>query len=70
LGGNAAVKYSLTPNDQFSIHEETGVIYPVAGAFKYEDTHFTVHVRDAEGEGEPLEVNVSTETPGKHTLNI
>ncbi|PNF19600.1 hypothetical protein B7P43_G16780, partial [Cryptotermes secundus] len=58
FGGNAVIKYSLTPNDQFTIHEETGVIYPVAGAFNYKDTHFSVHASDAEGEGEPLEVNV------------
>jgi hypothetical protein len=42
------------------------VIYPVAGVFKYEDTDFTVHASDAEGEGkEPLKVNVSTSTAGK-----
>jgi hypothetical protein len=54
----------LTPDDQFTIHEETGVIYPVAGGFNYKDTHFIVHASDAEGEGEPLEINVSTRTPG------
>ncbi|XP_021934573.1 uncharacterized protein LOC110837076 isoform X3 [Zootermopsis nevadensis] len=57
-GENARIRYSLLPADQFAIREETGVIYPIAGAFKYEDTRFTVHASDAEGEGEPLEVNV------------
>jgi hypothetical protein len=68
LGENAVIKYSLTPNDEFTIHEETGVIYPVAGAFSYKDTHISVHASDAEGEGEPLEVNVSTKTSGKVTV--
>jgi hypothetical protein len=47
------------PDDQFLIHQDTGVIYPVAEAFKYEDTQFTVNASDSEGAGEPLEVNVS-----------
>jgi hypothetical protein len=66
LEENAKIKYSVSQTDQFAIHEETGVIYPVAGAFKYEDTRFGVHASDAEGEGEPLEVNVSTNTPGSN----
>lgn len=60
-GENARIRYSLLPADHFAIREETGVIYPIAGAFKYEDTRFTVHASDAEGEGEPLEVNVSSD---------
>jgi len=47
------------PNDQFFIHQDTGVIYPVAEAFMYEDTQFTVYASDSEGAGNPLEVNVS-----------
>jgi hypothetical protein len=35
------------------------VIYPVAQAFIYEDTQFTVYANDSVGAGEPLEVNVS-----------
>jgi hypothetical protein len=62
FGENATIKYSLVNNDQFTIHEKTGIIYPVEGAFKYVDTSFVVHAHDAEGEGEPLEVNVSTDT--------
>jgi hypothetical protein len=41
------------------------VIYPAAGDFQYKDTRFVVHASDAEGEGEPLEVNVSIKTPEK-----
>jgi hypothetical protein len=47
------------PDGQFFIHQETGVIYPVAEAFIYEDTQFTVYANDSVGAGEPLEVNVS-----------
>jgi hypothetical protein len=70
LGENANIKYSVLLTDEFTIHEETGVIYPVSGAFRYKDTHFTVRASDAEGEGEPLEVNVSTNTPGKAALRV
>lgn len=35
------------------------MIYPVAEAFMYEDTQFTVYASDSEGAGNPLEVNVS-----------
>lgn len=41
------------------------MIYPAAGDFQYKDTRFVVHASDAEGEGEPLEVNVSIKTPEK-----
>jgi hypothetical protein len=35
------------------------VIYPVAEAFIYEDTQFTVYASDSVGAGKPLEVKVS-----------
>jgi hypothetical protein len=35
------------------------VIYPVAEAVINEDTQFTVYASDSEGDGKPLEVNVS-----------
>ena len=35
------------------------MIYPVAGAFIYEDTQFTVYANDSVGAGKPLKVNVS-----------
>ena len=51
--------YSLMPDNKFFIHQDTGAIYPVAEAFIYEDTHFTVYASDSIGAGNPLEVNVS-----------
>lgn len=59
LGENAIINYRLIPNDQFFIHQETGVIYPVARAFKDRDTQFTVYASDSVGDGKPLEVHVS-----------
>lgn len=58
FGENAIIEYHLAPDDEFFIHQETGVIYPVAGGFRYEDTNFTVYARDSVGDGEPLVVNV------------
>jgi len=49
----------MQPEDRFFIHQETGVIYPVAEAIINQDTQFIVYANDSVGAGEPLEVNVS-----------
>ncbi|XP_069705314.1 uncharacterized protein [Periplaneta americana] len=68
FGENAVIKYILDGTDEFTIHEDTGMIHPVEGAFKYKDTSFIVHASNLEQVGN-VTVNVKI-LEAKHLLII